>query len=137
MNSNWYCMTQDSASRRLGVNCWDHVIWQCRPYRSAVQIIWTSTVSWLLFLSHYFGKPHETKYKDYNQAFVQLEKYFKERSLEHLICSLMVCIQDCVPIKLFVLNIVKFQQDTETQVTIVTFDEQLKMPQRRDYFSYW
>ncbi|KAG8253196.1 hypothetical protein J6590_040855 [Homalodisca vitripennis] len=79
-----------------------------------------ATVYSLVTKERFFDKP---TLHNYNIAFRSLAEHFKMKKLLHLICSPMGCTRDKIPLEFFISNLVKFQESTGANITIVTKDE--------------
>jgi len=86
-----------------------------------------ATVYSLVTKDCYNGKP---TIEDYDTAFEQLTKHFKQKNLKTLICSPIGCVRDNIKPERLVANLVKFVKSTRASVVIVSYDQQA---QRRLY----
>lgn len=75
----------------------------------------------LVTKADYWGKPSNN---DYNIAFTQLTRDFKEKGLKTLICSPMGCVRDNIELKLLAKNIVQFQQETKSNIKIIVYNQE-------------
>lgn len=92
--------------------CSDHLTFQQSQEGAAIYSLVTKPV--------YFSKP---KHDVYDAAFEELTQQFKRKNYKKLVCSPMGCVRDRIPLRHFAKNIVKFQSETNSQVTIVTYKQ--------------
>lgn len=79
-----------------------------------------ASVFGLLTKEKFFQKPTET---DYNTAFHQLTKNFKQRNLHLLICPPMGCVRDQRPPEHFIKNLIEFQNHTGAKIIVASLNE--------------
>lgn len=74
----------------------------------------------LITKDKYYGKPEVSTY---NTAFEHLTTDFKNKGLTHLICSPIGCVRDKIQLPTLISNIKRFQNTTNADVTIVSYDQ--------------
>lgn len=85
------------------------------------QIPYGATVYSIVTKSEFYGKPSK---QNYDLAFNQLTRHFKQRGLKMLLCSPMGCVRDHIQLDHFVENILKFQSITKAKVCIVSYNQE-------------